>query len=95
MLYEKDDEALNTVSFHVPFILDVTHENEEAVYKAMLKLTGKMKFVQPNIMHDDEVWLTYQHYFGDHEVDIQTLEHMIRVLAEATEQFHNLINDDE
>lgn len=95
MAYEKSENDNTLVTFHVPCVLNITPENKVAAYEAMLKLTHKVKFVQPNIMFDDQVWLTYQHFFGDHEVEIETLEHMIRILAGAAVMFHNLINEDE
>lgn len=95
ILIPDEEEETKTICFSVPCVFEVTPENELAVYKAMVELTGKMKFVQPVIMFDTQVWLTYQHYLGEQEVDQEVIAHMIRLLSFSTIHFHKLINEDE
>lgn len=91
---EADDSTLYLV---VPEVYEVTEENRVSALEAMVKLTGKMKFVQPSI-YWDSVWLCYQHFLGEQEPTEELLEHMIRALAVSTLNFNKLItndNDDE
>ena len=47
------------------------------------------------IMFDNQVWLNYQHYAGENEVTASLIEHMVRVLAFSTINFHKIINGDD
>ena len=93
MLYSVDDDDTSCLTFMVPGIFDISEENRVAVLEVLVKLSGKMKYVQPYIMFGNQVWLNYQHYLGENEVTPELLEHMIRVLGFATYNFHELIKN--
>ena len=93
LLYSVDEDDTNCLTFIVPGIFDISEENRVSVLEVLVKLSGKMKYVQPYIMFDNQVWLNYQHYLGDNEVTPELLEHMIRVLGFATYNFHELIKN--
>jgi hypothetical protein len=93
ILYTPEDEDAHTVCFMIPGIFDISDDNRVAVLEAMVKLAGRMKFVQPVIM-SDSVWLNYQHFLSSQEPTPEVLEHMIRVLAVSTIQFHKFINNE-
>lgn len=95
LFYSEEDEDSQCVTLMAPNIFDISDDNRSAVLEAMVKLSGKMKFVQPYIMFEDQVWLNYQHYIGDNEVSATLIEHMIRVLAFSTITFHKIINGDD
>lgn len=94
-IYSEDDEDAKCITLIAPDVFDISDDNRTAVLEAMAKLCGKMKFVQPHIMFEDQVWLNYQHYTGDNEVTPALIEHMIRVLAFSTIAFHKIINGDD
>ncbi len=94
VLFIPEDEDAHTVYFMIPGILDISEDNRVAVLEAMAKLAGKMKFVQPVII-SDSVWLNYQHFLGEQEPTPELIEHMIRVLAISTVQFHKFINNED
>lgn len=94
LLYTAEDDDANSITFMMPGIFDITDENRVKVLETMVGLCAKMKFVQPVIMLDS-VWLQYQHYMEDGQEPTDTLiEHMIRVLAISTLQFHKILNED-
>lgn len=94
LLYTAEDDDANSITFMMPGIFDITDENRVKVLETMVGLCAKMKFVQPVIMLDG-VWLQYQHYMEDGQEPTDTLiEHMIRVLAISTLQFHKILNED-
>lgn len=93
LLYSADEDDKHCLTFIVPGIFDISEENRVSVLEVLVKLSGKMKYVQPYIMFDNQVWLNYQHYLGDNEVTPELLEHMIRVLGFATYNFHELIKN--
>lgn len=94
LLYTAEDDDANSITFMMPGIFDITDENRVKVLETMVGLCAKMKFVQPVIMLDS-VWLQYQHYMEDGQEPTDNLiEHMIRVLAISTLQFHKLLNED-
>ncbi len=93
VIFTPEDEDAYTAFFMIPGIFDISEENRTAVLEAMVKLAGKMKFVQPVII-SDSVWLNYQHFLGEHEPTPELIEHMIRVLAVSTVQFHKIINNE-
>ena len=95
LIYSVDDEDAKCVTLSAPDVFDITDDNRTAVLEAMVKLCGKMKYVQPHIMFENQVWLNYQHYTGDNEVTTALIEHMIRVLAFSTVTFHKIINGDD
>lgn len=78
----------------MPAIFDITEENRLAVLEAAIKLSGKMKFVQPNF-YVNTVWLGYQHFLGENEPDERLIEHMVRVLSVGVAQFHKFINNED
>ena len=92
LIYTVDDEEAKCITLTAPDVFDISDDNRVAVLEAMAKLCGKMKYVQPNIMFENQVWLNYQHYLGDNEVTPELIEHMIRVLAFSTITIHNIIN---
>jgi hypothetical protein len=94
VLYTPEDEDAHTVHFMIPGIFDITEDNRVAVLEAMVKLIGRMKFVQSVIM-SNSVWLNYQHFLSTQEPTPEVIEHMIRVLAISTAQFHKFINNEE
>lgn len=95
LIYSEDDEDTKCVTLIVPDVFDISEDNRQVVLEAMVKLCGKMKYVQPHIMFENQVWLNYQHYTGDNEVTTALIEHMIRVLAFSTITFHKIINGDD
>lgn len=96
VLYPVDDDPdTDCLTLIAPGIFDLTEENRVAVLEAMVKLSGRMKYVQPHIMFDKQVWLNYQHYLGDAEPTDDLVEHMIRVLAVSTINFHKIINGED
>lgn len=92
LAYSIDDEESKCITLTAPGVFDISDDNRVAVLEAMAKLCGKMKYVQPQIMFDDQVWLNYQHYLCENEVPQELIEHMIRVLAISTITIHNIIN---
>lgn len=98
IIYTVDDEEAKCITLTAPDVFDISDDNRTAVLEAMAKLCGKMKYVQPHIMFENQVWLNYQHYLGENEVTQELIEHMIHVLAISTITIHNIItgndNDD-
>lgn len=93
ILYAPDEEDAHTVTLIMPGVFDVSNDNRVAVLEAIASLSSKMKFVQPNIALDS-VWLNYQHFLGKQEPAPELIEHMVRVLAVSTVQFHKIINNE-
>ncbi len=94
ILLTPEDEDSRTVCMMLPGIFDTSEDNRVAVLEAMVKLAGRMKFVQP-VIFSDSVWLNYQHFLGEQEPTPEVIEHMIRVLAISTVQFHKYINNED
>lgn len=94
LLYADDDDS-NNVNFIVPNSFEVTDENRESVYRAIVELEGRVKYIQTYIMFEKNVWINYIHYLGDNEATPELIEHMINVLAYATSTFHSIINEDD
>lgn len=95
VIYSVDDEDAQCVTFTAPDVFDISDDNRTAVLEAMVKVCGKLKYVQPLIMFENQVWLNYQHYTGDQEVTPGLIEHMIRALAFSTITFHKIINGED
>ena len=95
LIYSEDDEDSKCVTLIAPDVFDISEDNRTAVLEAMVKLCGKMKYVQPHIMFENQVGLNYQYYTNDNEVTAALIEHMIRVLAFSTITFHKIINGDD
>lgn len=95
LIYSEDDEDSKCVTLIAPDVFDISEDNRTAVLEAMVKLCSKMKYVQPHIMFENQVWLNYQYYTNDNEVTATLIEHMIRVLAFSTITFHKIINGDD
>lgn len=89
---DTDEEETRCITFIVPAIHQVTEENRGKTLEALLKLCYHMKFVQPNIIFDEQVCLTYQHYAGDNPVTEDLIEHIIRVLIASTSKFFTLLD---
>lgn len=95
IVYSEEEEDTKCLSLMVPNLFDITDENRVAVLETMVKISGRVKYVQPHIMFDNQVWINYQHYLGDNEVTPELIEHMIRVLTYATIKFNKIINGDD
>lgn len=95
LIYSEDEEDTKCVTLIAPDVFDISEDNRTAVLEAMVRLCGKMKYVQPHIMFENQVWLNYQYYTNDNEVTATLIEHMIRVLAFSTITFHKIINGDD
>lgn len=95
LVYSEEEEDTKCISLMVPNLFDITDENRVAVLETMVKISGKVKYVQPHIMFYNQVWINYQHYLGDNEVTPELIEHMIRVLTYATIKFNKIINGDD
>ena len=95
LIYSEDDEDSKCVTLIAPDVFDISEDNRTAVLEAMVKLCGKMKYVQPHIMFENQVGLNYKYYTNDNEVTAALIEHMIRVLAFSTITFHKIINGDD
>ena len=95
VVYSIDDEDAKCITLTAPDVFDISDDNRVAVLEAMARLCQKLKFVQPHIMFENQVWLNYQHYTGDNEVTAELIEHMIRVLAFSTITFHKIINGED
>ncbi len=94
ILFSPEEEDARIAYFMVPAIFDVSEENRVAVLEAMLKLNGRVKFVQPVIL-GDSVWLNYHHFLGEQEPTLEVIEHMIRLLSISTMRFLNYINNED
>lgn len=94
LIFSPEDEDAHTAYFMLPGVFDISEDNRVAVLEAMVKLSGKMKFVQP-VIFSDSVWLNYQHFLGEKEPTPEVIEHIIRVLAISTVQFHKIINNED
>lgn len=94
LAYSLDDEDSKCVTLIAPDIFDISDDNRARVLEWILELCDKIKYIQPHIMFDNQVWINYQHYAGDNEVTAALMEHMIRVLAYTTMKFHEIINND-
>lgn len=96
MLYaiEENDDS-KSINFIVPGIFEVSDDNKEAVYDAIVELGGNMKYAQAYIMFGNKVWINYAHYIGENDVTPQLIEHIITVLAYATANFHKIMIGDE
>lgn len=95
LIYSEDDEDSKCVTLIAPDVFDISDDNRTAVLEAMVKLCGKMKYVQPHIMFENQVWFNYQYYTNDNEVTAALIGHMIRVLVFSTITFHKIINGDD
>lgn len=94
ILFTPEDEESQAVCLMLPSIFEITEDNRSVVLEAMVKLAGRMKFVQP-VIFGDSVWLNYQHFLGKQDPTPEVLEHMIRVLAVAMVHFHKYINGED
>lgn len=97
LVFQSDDEQEDSDCFTLlmPDIFDISADNRQEVVEAMVRLCGKMKYVQPSIMFEDQVWLSYNHYLGEQELTPEIIEHMVHVLDVATYRFHKIINGEE
>lgn len=97
VIYSADEDEAKCITLTVPYVFNISDDNRVAVLEAMAKLCGRMKYVQPVIMFQEQVWLNYQHHVGNNEVTPELIEHMIHVLTFSTITFHKIINgeDDE
>lgn len=95
LIYSEDDEDSKCVTLIAPDVFDISDDNRTAVLETMVRLCGKVKYVQPHIMFENQVWLNYQYYTNSNEVTEVLIEHMIRVLAFSTITFHKIINGDD
>lgn len=91
ILYAAEEDEVRCLPLVVPDIYELTEENTPVVLEAIPMLCGSVKYVQPVIMFEKELWLNYQHFLGDHEVTPELIEHMLKALAYAAVTFHELI----
>ena len=92
VIYTVDDDEAKCITLTTPDVFDITDDNRVAVLEAMAKLCAKMKYVQPHILFENQVWLNYQHYLGENKVTPELIEHMIRVLAFSTITILSILN---
>ncbi|MDE6010061.1 MAG: hypothetical protein K2F87_01245 [Muribaculaceae bacterium] len=90
VLFPVNDNDTECLTLTAPNVAEIPPEHRTETLEWMMELTRRMKYVQPQIMFDDQVWLNYQHYIGDREVTPELLEHMIRVLMISTFTFHKI-----
>ena len=95
LLYTEDDEEAKCLTLSAPNICDFSEDNRERILTTIAATCCKLKYVQPFIMFDSQVWLAYQHFIGDNELTPELLEHMIRVLAYSTAAFHSLLSEED
>ena len=93
LLYTPEEES-ETLTFITPHIFEFTEENRMMVLEKMSELASTIKFVQPTIMGTSSIWITYSHYLGKSEPQLEIVEHIIRALAVAACKFHELIQQD-
>lgn len=91
--YTVEDEDVKSVSFASTKIFDITDENRQAVYSALLQLNNQVKFVQANAPSRKCVWLSYHHFLGDNVVTTEVIRHMIQALSYAVKQFKIIMNN--
>lgn len=94
-LYRFEDEDSKCLNITLPNVFEITEDNRVKALEAMIKLTGKIKFVQPYIMDEDSVWLCYQHYLGENNVTSDLLEHIIRTLSYSLIEFQKIITGED
>lgn len=95
VIYMEDEEESKCLTLFVPHVFDISDDNRLSVLKAMAKLCCKVKYVQPNIMFENQISLNYQHYVGDNEVTEALIEHMITLLEYSTKSFNKIIKGDD
>lgn len=92
---DDEEEEAKCVLLLAPHIFDISDDNRTAVLEAMVKLCGRVKYVQPHIMFEDQVWLDYSHFTGDNEVTADLIGHMITAMAYANTIFSKIINGED
>lgn len=95
LLYSTEDDDTKCVTLITPNIFEISDDSRAEVLEAMVKVCGRVKYVQPHIMFGNQVWINYQHHIGENEVTPDLIEHMIRVLSFATSTFHKILNGDD
>lgn len=95
LLYSTEDDDTKCVTLITPNIFEISDDSRSEVLEAMVKVCGRVKYVQPHIMFGNQVWINYQHHIGENEVTPDLIEHMIRVLSFATSTFHKILNGDD
>lgn len=95
LLYSAEDDDTKCITLIAPNVFEISDDNRTDVLEAMVKVCGRVKYVQPHILFENQVWINYQHYFGENEVTPELIEHMIRVLSFATSTFHKILNGDD
>ena len=88
-----DDES--SVTFIVPQTFIITDENRTAVYDAIVRLNGILRYAQAYVMYDNQVWISYIHYLADTIPSPDLIEHIITAVSFATAKFHEIINGHE
>ncbi|MDE6332955.1 MAG: hypothetical protein K2L80_10215, partial [Muribaculaceae bacterium] len=59
VIYSADEDEAKCITLTVPYVFNISDDNRVAVLEAMAKLCGRMKYVQPVIMFQEQVWLNY------------------------------------
>lgn len=90
---DEDDDESKCLCLVAPGVFEISDSNREAINEAMVKLCCHVKYVQPNIVFENQVWLNYQHYTDESGVTPDLIEHMIRVLDVSNTSFLRLINE--
>lgn len=90
-----EDTEADDITISVPGVYDIPEDGRTEALEAMNTLCGKVKFIQPVIMFDNQVWLNYQHHLGEADPTTETVEHMIRALAFGTAIFHQITSENE
>lgn len=85
-----DDES--SVTFIVPQTFIITDENRTAVYDAIVRLNGILRYGQAYVMYDNQVWISYIHYLADTIPSPDLIEHIITAVSFATAKFHEIID---
>lgn len=85
-----DDQCISMV---IPNIHEFDDESRDEAVNAILTTLSNVKYVQPTIVYDNHVWLQYQHYLGDADVEPEILEHIIKALAYTAAKFHSIIDN--
>lgn len=90
-IYYVDEEKDKCLTLISPNIFTVDEDNYPLVVQAMLALCETKRYVQPQIVMENQVWITYLHYLGDNKVTTDLLNHMLQVLDDSSMTFLNII----
>ena len=87
----QDNDCVTLMAINVA---GLEKNEKDEIYRALIELCGRLKFVQPQIMFDSQIWLCYQHYISEgKEITIDLIEHMIRVLISSALNLNNILKE--